>query len=421
MVQYPIGAAAKLLASAYSVQAITLATGIVLARGMTVDERGELALYLATVTLSAGIVAAGTGEYISLHVRSGQRDFTGLLRRLGYLAPQGFIMCALVLLGMATPYVDGARAAPLALYLLCNVGTAVALGMLLGLGEIGWLSIIRVINVALILASFLLLALIDRLSFDTCVWIYAASESATFTLSLRVARRLWRKASFSPSPRSPGGAFVTRAIVYIPSATLAGLFGSLFERILLVYGDFIGGASNAAYLAVGIASIAPVTTAGVALIPLSLLAGVDGLRGLGEVSRRRKLARTGSMLVGAVAYGLALTVLVPLVYGRAFEPAVAVAQSLLAGSIALSIARNLGAKLRGLGRIGSLVRNDAASIMAFGALCLASALLGPWHLAALWTLAGAGSASLHALTLRRVRGAGSAPSPGVATSGDSGK
>lgn len=309
-----------------------LATGIIVARALGPDGRGELAATLLISQIAAWSTNIGSTEAISYHHSRHPEDagrlltsWLGLIVPLSLLAVAGSILLLPALFAAQTDQaLDLAQIYMLSVPLILLQG--VFAGTLLGDEDFNFYNLTRFVLPAFAAVSYALLWLVDDF---TVAWALGANAAANL---ITVALLAWRTLR-----RYPLGGFDWPLLKKTSWYGLKSHGGSISATInarldLAIIPAFLSAAAVGLYsVATNISSILPVLTGTVALMLLPVAA------------RRQGSARTVILTMQATV-GIALAVAIPLeilapfalslIYGSGFEDAAEPLRLLLPGAVA---------------------------------------------------------------------------------------
>ena len=384
----PLGAS---FAASASIQLLNAVTGVILARALGADARGQLAAVVLWPSLLAMLGAMGIPEAATYHAarRTPLGTLAGTVAAVAMgqsaaLVAAGFVVLPLVL-GRQDD--DAVRAAYLFLaFVPLNLLALHMMGIVNGLQRYTAFQALRLGTVGVGCAGIVGLALGGHISIRSVVVVYiVANLLAAFAATLLVVQAGAQRFGFSRA--------LARSLLRcgLRSHT-TNVAGQLNERLdQLVISVFLAPVYLGLYVvAVTLTSLSSLIGASVAQVALPASAALE--HGAVRGTARRLVALT---LIGSVVVTVPLLVftrqIIELSFGESFGDAADVTRILLVAGIVLSTSRALGAVLTGLGR-----PLDAAlpELMALVVTLAALAALLPWL-----GLVGAGVASLLAYSI----------------------
>jgi O-antigen/teichoic acid export membrane protein len=367
------------LGTSIAIQALNVLTGMLLARTLGPEGRGELAAVMLWPGMLAAVGGLGIGEAITYQAA---RRTTAMGKLLGSsLAVCGAQSAALVAIGavLVPVAMSDYRGATLQAALLFLADVPLYLGgiylifALNGSGRYGLFHGLRLLVIAASAVGLVVLAIIDRLT----VWRAAIVYLAAHLLVLVVAGFLCRVPR--SSLRIDRG--VVRQLLGFGVKSHGGNVASMLNERLdqLLISVFL------APVDLGLYVIAVTMTSLTGLIGSSMsLVALPSLARLGPGGERDRAARrlVAVALVGSVAVTIPLLVLLPTLigwfFGDAFRAAAATARVLLVATVLLATNRVLGALLRAVGRP---LDTGVAELLALVVTALGlAALLSPFGL-----------------------------------------
>lgn len=395
----PLGAS---FAASASIQLLNAVTGVILARGLGADARGQLAAVILWPSLLAMLGALGISEAATYHAAKRTQPLGALVGTVAALAVvqsiilvgAGFVLLPLVLGRQDDTAV---RAAHLFLaFVPLNLLALHLMGIVNGLQRYTAFQALRLGTVAVGCLGIVGLALEDRVSIPSVVAVYIAANllAALTAAAFVVYAGAWPLGFSRALARS-----LLRFGVRSHTTSVAGQLNERLDQLLISL--FLAPVYLGLYVvAVTLTSLSSLIGGSVAQVALPASAALE----------RRVAHRTARRLVGITLTGSALVTLpllvftpeiITLFFGESFRGATDVARILLVAGVVLSTSRALGAVLTGLGR-----PLDAAvpELVALAVTLAALAALLPWL-----GLVGAGLASLIAYSvglagmLRRAR------------------
>ncbi len=335
-----------------AIQALYVVTGIVLARALGPQARGEVAAILLWTMLVASVGLIGLPEAVTYETardRARARMVVGTATRAGIVLSLALLgVGALVLtatLGRYDPSIRTTGYVFLAVIPL-YVGASIATSALQGLRALGAFNAARSavpITIAILLVG---LAAAGTLTVRTAIYAYIATYLVTlvFSVYLLRSRRLW-SFDFDRSTLRRLLGYGGRGYTTFVTFTLTSLLGMLLISV------FLGATSLGLYVvAVTLGSGATFAASTVGLVAFPQLAGLPPGPERSAAARR--------FVVIALALSTAITVpmlaftpqLLDLLFGHAFASVANVSRVLIAASFFVAFGQLLTSVLRGLGR-----------------------------------------------------------------------
>lgn len=385
----PLGAS---FAASASIQLLNAVTGVILARALGADARGQLAAVILWPSLLAMLGALGIPDAATYYAAKRTQPLGHLVGtaatfaaiQSAFLVGAGFIVLPLVLQQQSD---DAVRAAYLFLaFVPLNLLALHLMGIVNGLQRYTAFQAVRLGTVASVCAGIVGLALGDRVSIGGVVVVYlAANLLAAIAVTILVLRAGVRRVGFSRDLANSLFGFGVRT-------HMTNVAGQLNERLdQLVISLFLAPVYLGLYVvAVTLTSLSSLIGGSVAQVALPASAALE--HGAARGTARRLVGLT---LVGSTLLTLPLLAFTPqiiaLFFGDPFRDAADVARILLVAGIVLSTSRALAAVLTGLGRpIDAALPELLAVVVTLAGL----AALLPWL-----GLVGAGFASLIAYSV----------------------
>lgn len=376
-------------------QALSIVTGVVLARTLGPGGRGELGTIVLWPSVLAGLVILGLPDAISVLTASRTMATGDAVRSAlpiaAMLAVLGMVGAAAVhwfVLGDTDPATKSAAATYLA-FIPLNIVTLTFVGALSGNRQFGALNAVRLSVMVVAVVGLPWLAIAGQLTVTTAVITYLAANVVALSLSIglvlrrpgsRIGRVSWssgrRLVDFGA--RSHAGA-------------VAGLLGERVDQIAISV--FLLPVAFGLYLAaVTLCAGAGLVASTMTTVLLPTIAAMAPELRLAAV--RRYLRITVLLTAGyALIMFLVAPVILRVFFGSEFESATDVARILLVGTIPLTLSRSLAATSRASGRPGSASRAEwlgvASAAPAYAVLISSFGVVG-----AAWAFVIAGTASL---------------------------
>ena len=347
--------------------AVALATNILVARAAGPEGKGGLDLTMATALLLSTFFGLSLNSGITYVVaRRVAVPRRLLVRLLGFVLAQGIGTAVLLAAISRTPWSDALLAANIGAELIVPTSFLV---MLLGLTGyfravlVGWQRFIpanwrdlagRLVNLAVIVAVVALAASAGRVTSTLeLVWAAVAGAAAVALIFLvAIAPGLRHAATDSLNARGSG---IVEAVRFALPAYSGNLAQFLNYRLdLFLVGLFLGIRGVGLYaLAVSLGQLLWILSNSAAAV---LFPRVSSVTAKPEVAAMEsaQICRVvfGLTVIGGVAMALVATVLLPLVYGQAFQPSLEPLLWLLPGIVAFSVTNVLASFVAGVGRPG---------------------------------------------------------------------
>lgn len=337
----------NLLTGAYFAQCLTLVSGVLLAHALAPSGRGELALWLAAVSIAASVVNSGVVEYSTYHFSHGNRfaEFVSFRGAACWIVALVAAIVVVTHLQSVSPWwISGG-------YLTVNAMTGLALAILLSQKKTASYAIVRIVNILILVALFAVLVFVaDVTTPEVVARSYLVSEVGTASLAWALATRSRAEAG---SKRQARVGTLRRSALW-PAVAVASISTSYDKvgilLIALLYSDEAGG-----YVVVALSTMAPITVAATALVPWQL---VD--KGtVRDASRSRWIWVAGC---GVIVYMALAPLLIPTVFGKDYSPAVWFAYAIALGTVSLGWGRIISAQLRGRGGFSASLRIETAAL-----------------------------------------------------------
>ncbi len=335
-----------------AIQALYVVTGIVLARALGPQARGEVAAILLWTMLVATAGQIGLPEAVTYETardRARARMVVGTATRTWVvLSPALIGVGALVLTATLGRYGDSIRTTGyvfltvIPLYVGASIGTAA----LQGLRALGAFNAARS-AVPITIASLLVgLAAAGSLTVRTAIYAYIATYLVTlvFSVYLLRSRRLW-SFDFDRSTLRRLLGYGGRSYTIFVTLTLTGILSLLLISVVL------GATSLGLFVVAGtLASGATVVASTVGLVAFPQVAGLPpGPEQAAAVRRFVVIALALSTAITAPILAFAPQLL-DLLFGHAFASVANVCRVLLVASVFVGFSQLLTSVLRGLGR-----------------------------------------------------------------------
>lgn len=376
-------------------QALSIVTGVVLARTLGPAGRGELGTIVLWPSVVAGLAILGLPDAISVLTASRTMTTGDAIRSalpiVALLAVLGMVGAAAVewfVLGDTDPTTKSTAATYLA-FIPLNMITLAFVGALSGNRQFGALNAVRLSVMVVAAIGIPWLAIAGRLTVSTAVVTYLAANVVALSLSIGLVLR-------RPGPRIGRLSWLSsRRLVDFGARSqvgaVAGLFGERLDQLTISI--FLLPVAFGLYLAaVTLCAGAGLVASTMTTVLLPTIAAIEPESRLAAV---RRYLRITALLT--TAYALIMLLVAPVIlrvfFGPEFDAASEVARILLVGTIPLTLSRSLAAASRASGRPGSASR---AEWLGLGCAAPAYALLIPSFgvVGAAWAFVIAGTASL---------------------------
>lgn len=334
------------------IQVLNAGTGILLARALGAEGRGELAAAIIWPSLLAGLGSLGLADAATFQaarrtattaVVAGSAVTLALIQSLALVAV-GFLLVPLALSGYDE---EASRAAVIfLLFIPINLVALTLLGVLNGLQRFRAFNALRLLVIAGSAAGIVGLWAGDNLTVLAAAVVYLVANGLTLVgASLAVGRALDGRPRFDRSVARGLWAYGLRSHTSSVPLIMNERLDQLLISVVLApvqLGLYV--------VAVTLTSITSLVGSSVAMVSLPTIAR------LGDGAARRELARKHISLtiLGSLALTIPLVLaagpVVDLLFGAAFSGAVVTAQVLLLAAAALSTNRVLGAIMKAVDR-----------------------------------------------------------------------
>lgn len=376
-----------------AIQLMNILTGILLARTLGPEGRGELTAVLLwpmiLVTLgSLGVVEAST--YYSARRTSALGAMVGTCIALTLVQSALAVAVGAVVLPIVLSNHDSSTvyAAYIFLaYVPLSMLMFVLMGIINGLQRFSWFHALRVCVIALTAVSLLALALAGVLTIRNAVYSYIAANLVTVLVAGMLVSRI------EPVRLRLSGRLVRELLSFGLKSHLSTLSWMMNERLdQLVISIFLAPIKLGLYvIAVTLTSVPMLVGSSVTMVALPALARLQpGPERTAAARRFVVLTLVASTFVALPMIATA-PALIRVVFGEGFVDAANVSRVLLLAAILLSTSYTLGAVLRGIGRpLDVGIAQALALAVTVGVLAVLLPALG---------LMGAAAASLLAYTV----------------------
>jgi O-antigen/teichoic acid export membrane protein len=392
------------------IQALNVATGVILARTLGPSGRGQLAALLLWPILITSIGALGASEALTYFAAANRRalpDLVGASRRLWVVQS---VVCAAATLGVTWSLVTRWDASHVYVLLAAAIvplylGTNYALALVQGMQAFTAFNVVRVMVPAITAVGLGSGAAAGSLNVGTALAIYVGTQGVTAIVAAVVvnSRRVGRGGA--------GSGWVRRVLAYGVRSHVSFVATTVNERLdQTVIALFLAPALLGLYVVAGtLTSLTMLVASTLSLVALPSIATQE----VGLLRDCAIIRLVRSMVAVAVAASALVFALVPFLihtlFGSAFDGAARVARILLVAAIFLATSRLLAAVLRGMNEPLRAGIGDAVGV---AVTLVALPVLLPF-----WGLTGAAVASLAAYCAsalwmsRQVRRALSTPRP----------
>lgn len=355
------------LATSIVILVATVVGGIIVARVLGPDGKGDLARFLVISTLALDVAIFGGDQAITVLVAQAPHKRTSLIRSLRSamrLQVMVGILIYLVLASLAGPAVTD-LATPLLLFatlVLVEMYMVRGRAYLLGRGLYRRFNLTRITAEAFPVLVFLFLATVGWLTLVTAAFSHLISRAGAWCIAAKSIRN---------DLEQDGGSVVQ-------DVALTAKFWS-FSRRNFVSGLAAHGNRNIdlillSLLAVPSSDLGEYSVATSAGMSIAVVGGSFGMIAIVRVAEAGDgtspwsaflpILLTASTLagVGAAILWVLVPALIPMIYGEAFSEAVSLAQLLAIGGFFLSTSLVLSAGLKGMNRPGSVAVSEVVGV-----------------------------------------------------------
>jgi O-antigen/teichoic acid export membrane protein len=359
------------IGTSFLIQLVTLLSGVVLARGLGPEARGQLAVVLLWAPLLAGLGGLGVAEAVAYHASKELKGHSDALTSAMIVAlPQSM---ALMLIGLIVlPFALAGKPAYViqdaVIYLVViplNPLSLYPLAVLQGRLSFSSFNLVRLLVNVAYTAFVVILWALGSLSVFAAM---AASLAATFATCGVSLYLVWAHGYVNWRPAS----WLFRSLLTfglkIHVGNIAGILGTRLDILFLSF------LSSAAVL--GHYTVATSVASGIALVPnaVSMILYPAFSRDAPS-DRPRRLSRlllVGTALTVVVVPAAIILVwpLIPFVFGNAFRSAVPIAQLLVGGYLLRGWSAVFAAVVRGSGHPFTASVGDVLNIVAFAPLLM---------------------------------------------------
>jgi O-antigen/teichoic acid export membrane protein len=338
-------------AASFAIQGVNVVTGVLLARALGPDGRGAVAAVILWPMLLASIGSLGLSDASTYYAARGAKPSAvfGSAASLWVVQSALLVVVGVVIIPLALHQYSGhvretgyLFLASIPLYLLTNYSVA----LLQGLGRFTIFNLLRALVPLTSALGLIALRVAGTLSVRGAALAYLATY---FFVSITAAVILGRNGAF---PLHPDVGLARRMIRFGLRSHLSFVSTTMNERLdQLMISLFLAPAKLGLYVvAVTLTSLTALVGATAELVALPIVARLEPGHTRREVAVR--FIRITILMATAVTIPciLAAPFLVRLFFGPAFSAVTGVCQVLLAGAVLLTVARLIGALLKGLGR-----------------------------------------------------------------------
>lgn len=375
-------------------QALSILTGVVLARTLGPGGRGELGTIVLWPNVWAALMMLGLPDAISVLTASrtmatgdAVRSALPVAAMLAVLGMVGAAAVEWLVLG-DTDSATKLAAATFLVFIPLNMVTLIFLGALSGNRQFGALNAVRVSVMVVAAVGLPLLAIGNRLTVTTAVATYLAANVVASSLSIGLVLR--RPGSRMGRSSWSSGRRLVDFGARSHAGAVAGLLGERLDQLAISV-FLLPGAFGLYLAAVTLCAGAGLIASTMATVLLPTIAAMAPELRLAAVRRYLKIT-----VLLTTGYVLIMTLLAPAIlrvfFGSAFEAATDVARILLIGTVPVTLSRAMAAASRASGLPGRASRAEwlalACAAPAYVILILRFGVVG-----AAWAFVIAGMAS----------------------------
>jgi O-antigen/teichoic acid export membrane protein len=370
------------LLSSSALQCLGAVTGILLARGLGPEERGDLAAVVVWPTVLVFVGGIGLAEAAMYFGATRPDRVREVVRRLLALALiQGAALTLLtafvvypLALGSPMPWGSWATTA-MTLYYPLYFLSVYPMCLANGLGHHRLFHLWRLTPALVLVVAFAVLSATDNLSRDSAVVAYLTAQTVA---GVAAAWLILRRHVVAPSEGDGPVVGYRDLLSYGWRSGVGTAASTLNERLdQLAIAAFLAPAALGYYMiAWTLTSLSSLTSSAVALAGIPSLAALDD-RARRATSNRLIHVSVGLSLLVAVPLIIATPAIIELCFGSEFLPAVEPARILIAASVLLSLNKALGTVLRAEDRPGDVAVGEGLGLGVTGAtLAIAVPLWG---------------------------------------------
>lgn len=396
------------------VQLSLLVSGVVTARGLGPAGRGNMAVILALPSVVMNLVCVGFPSALTYFVARRSEAWIQITKRIAGAAAVQVCLGLLVLFGLNVYFLSSKPAATYSAGLL--VLTSFPLMMfqyyvahiVQGLGDIRWVNILRVTGPSLYSLGVLAVSVVG-LTVIRCsvVWVATqilAASAAAFHLARRKRRATTAQEASERTPVLPSVKSISRfalsgflaQISPIESFRLDTLVvAAIFPARIIGYYSVANSITNVPLFAADALSV----------VAYPHVASEDGGRARTATRRYMKIGVAVTGLTAGVS-AIAIPFALPLLFGRAYVPAISTAELLACAAAVLGLRRLGNDLLRGMGKPALSTQLEVITLAVFAGclLFLAPVSEGRGVAASLIVAAGVGVALFGRMVRRRNSG-----------------
>jgi O-antigen/teichoic acid export membrane protein len=342
------------------VQTLSILTGVILARVLGPDHRGELGTAILWPSFVASLAILGFSDAVSVltarHRLSSAEALRSALPAIALLAIVGMLAAAAIEWAVAADLDRTAKSAAAAylIFIPINMVTLTLVGALSGARRFGALNAVRLSVVVVAAVGLPLWAVAGRLTVLTAVVTYLAANLVALGIAIAavvpIAQSRAGRASWSGA----------RLLLGFGVRSHAGVVaGQLSERLdQLAISAFLPPRELGLYLAaVTLSAGTGIVSSSITMVLLPTIAAMSPELRLKGMRRYLRITALLTAAIAAVTAAVA-TIVLKVFFGAAFEAAALPAQILLAGSIPLGLSRSLAAASRACGQPGRASRAE---------------------------------------------------------------
>jgi O-antigen/teichoic acid export membrane protein len=354
------------LATSGLIQALSVVTGVVLARVLGPDQRGELGTAILWPSAVATLAILGLPDAVAV-LTAGSRLTAGdairsALPVVALLAVVGMVAAAAIEWVVAAGLVATSRWAAVAYlaFIPINMVTLTLAGALGGARRFGVLNAVRLAVVVVSAIGLPIWAYVGKLTVLTAVVTYLAANLVALYMAIVAARRLSRAQQQRASWSSAG--LLLGFGVRSHAGVVAGVISERLDQLSI--SAFLPPRELGLYLAaLTLSAGTGIVSSSITTVLLPTIAATSAelrLRGMRRYLRLTALLTTAIAVVTAAIAPVVLRVL----FGTAFEAAGVPAQILLGASVPLALSRSLAAASRACGQPGGASKAEWLGLVA---------------------------------------------------------
>ncbi|MBA3630107.1 MAG: oligosaccharide flippase family protein [Actinobacteria bacterium] len=356
------------------VQVALFGSGIILARSLGPAGRGDLAVALILPSVALQLACFGLPSAATYYVARNKGAARAIARQLAPVAALQALLALGLLVGLTEVFLGGKAESTQTIGMLTLAGVPplavhlYGLHLLQGLGDLRWFNAFRITIPATFVIG-LAIGLLSGLTVVSCTLIWLASVvtvSGALVVSLvfrvRVAER---RAHANLEGRVPTRRQMVR---FGATGFLAQVSPVETFRIdtLVVAGLFSSEVVGYYAVALSISNVPRFLADGIVAVAYPQISAQDANAARAS-TRRYMLAAIVACGGATAALALAAPYIIPLLFGRAFSPAVALGVALVIGAGLISIRRTGSDCLRAQGRAGLATRIEVVALVVLAA------------------------------------------------------